>query len=68
MDLEEGTNYVVTVSTNFAGIFTGYEIDRQTGGKYAVFVQAGTTDRGKIPRRLIRTDNIISAEPVRIAK
>lgn len=67
MELEQGKNYVVTVSTNFVGVFTGFDVDPQTGGRYAVFVQAGTTDRGGIPTRRVRTDNIVSVELARLS-
>jgi hypothetical protein len=67
MELEKGKNYVITVTTNFVGVFEKYEEDPQTGGRYAVFVQSGTTDRGSIPKRRVRTDNIVAAELARLS-
>lgn len=67
MELEQGKNYVITVTTNFVGVFKEIEVDPQTGGRYAIFVQAGTTDRGKVPMRRVRTDNIVSAELARLS-
>jgi sporulation protein YlmC with PRC-barrel domain len=66
-ELEVGKNYVITITTNFVGVFKEIEVDPQTGGRYAVFVQPGTTDRGGIPSRKVRTDNIVSAELARLS-
>lgn len=66
MDLTQGKRYVITVTTNFVGEFTGYEDDEVTGLRMACFRQDGRADRGKVPMRKVRPDNIVSAELTKV--
>jgi hypothetical protein len=63
-EFEEGKRYLVSVSTKFEGVFSGYEEDPQ-GQKLAVFVQEGTTDRGSVPKRRIYPHNVVESELVK---
>lgn len=61
MDLKEGKKYVITVTTSFVGEFVGYDGADGTP-QLAQFKQDGRTDKGNVPTRIVRVDNIVSAE------
>jgi hypothetical protein len=63
-EFEEGKKYLVSVSTKFEGVFSGYEEDAN-GQKLAVFVQEGRTDRGSIPKRRVHPHNVVESELVK---
>jgi hypothetical protein len=63
MELKEGKNYLIAVTTQFDGQFKGYEM--VNGVRCAVFQQAGRTDRGSIPYRRVPVNNIVSSELVK---
>lgn len=63
-EFEEGKRYLVSVSTKFEGVFSGYEDDGH-GQKLAVFVQEGKTDRGSIPKRMVYPHNVVESELVK---
>lgn len=61
-DLKEGHQYIVSVSTKFAGRFS--HIEEKEGKFYAVFVQIGSAprvgrDADRTPYRRIEIENIV---------
>ena len=57
-DLKKGKNYIVVVSTQFAGEFV--ELEETAGEFYAIFKQRGVTDKGKVPLRKVKVENVVS--------
>lgn len=56
--LKEGKSYVVCVTTKFEGRFSHFE--QENGEEYVVFLQEGRTDRGSVPKRRVRVNQIFS--------
>lgn len=56
-DFKENKRYIVGVSVKFEGEFVKYE--EENGEVYAIFKEKGRTDRGKIPYRKVKINNIM---------
>jgi hypothetical protein len=58
-DFEEGKNYLVSVTTQLEGVFSGYEMNER-GHKVAVFNTGGSGRHG-IHQRKVPVHNIIES-------
>jgi len=56
--LKKDKSYIVCVTTKFEGQFSHFE--EENGEPYAIFVQAGRTDRGGVPTRRVKVRSIQS--------
>lgn len=60
-EFKEGTNYLISVTTQFEGEFAGYE-EQDNGSKLAVFNTGGAGRHG-IYQRKVPVHNIIESVP-----
>lgn len=57
-ELKQEKKYAVSVAVQFVGKFDKFV--EEDGETYAVFIQEGVTDKGGIPYRKVKVNNIVA--------